>query len=303
MWRCGLDNIILEWSKFFYSLILYRIITTLICTINSQCKACGLTQETRTAHCASKGGKIYNESFCANRQLPELSRPCKSPACEFQWFTSQWSNCSAECGKGVQSRRVLCAQFDGTAIKPSDDESKCAGTEKPEESKECEVKKECPGQWFTGPWSKCSKECGGGDKSRKVLCIANGESIPVTKCDQETIEFTSEECNKEPCIDDEIIPVNTSSKPIEEDDEGEEWCDEDDDESETTDSLEVIKVTTDDSSIVSGSTDASDSTDTSDLTDDDLMFSDTTLETDSSDGTTDVSRKIYLNKQATNLQN
>lgn len=43
--------------------------------------------------------------------------------------------------------------------------------------------------------------------------------------------------NKQPCIDDAIIPVDTTSKPIEEDDEGEEYCDEDED-------MELIEVRT-----------------------------------------------------------
>lgn len=43
--------------------------------------------------------------------------------------------------------------------------------------------------------------------------------------------------NKEPCIDDAIIPVDTTAKPIEEDDEGDEYCDDDED-------LELILVAT-----------------------------------------------------------
>lgn len=243
-----------------------------------QCKSCGLTQETRSVQCASKSGTIYNDSFCESSEKPELTRPCKSKPCDFQWFTSQWSNCSAECGKGVQSRRVICAQFEGTSVKAADDEKKCT-EKKPEESKECEVKEECPGQWFSGPWSSCDKECGGGKKTRKVLCLANGTAISAAKCDEETIEFSSDDCNKQPCLEDETIPLDATSSPITEDDEGEDWCDDEDDESqETTDSLEVINTTDD----VSSSTDSSASTDTSDDTDstlssdDDLMLSDST---------------------------
>lgn len=229
-------------------------------------------------HCASKNGQIYNDSFCESHEKPELTRSCKSAPCDFQWFTSQWSNCSAECGKGVQSRRVLCAKFEGASVNPADDESKCTG-EKPEESKECEVNKECPGQWFTGPWSSCDKECGGGKKTRKVLCLSNGTAVPNTKCDEETIEFSSDDCNKEPCIEDETIPLDSTSSPITEDDQGEEWCDDEDDESqETTDSLEVIETTKDDVSSTTDSafTDTSDDTDSTLISDDDLMLSDST---------------------------
>lgn len=219
--------------------------------------------------------------------MPELTRPCNQTKCEFQWFTSQWSNCSVECGKGVQTRNVLCAQFDKDSVKPTADESKCTET-KPESSKECDSEKECPGQWFTGPWSSCTKECGGGEKTRKVLCIANGESVPVTQCSEDTIAFSKDECNKSPCIEDEIIPVDTTSNPIEADDEGDEYCDDDEEEN----SLEVIDTTTVDSSSTTSdefSSTGSESTESSLITDE-LMLSDSTgFETDSSsDSTTDI---------------
>lgn len=243
---------------------------------SSQCKACGLTQETRTAHCASKDGKIYNETFC-KKEKPELVKPCEAPACEFQWFTSQWSNCSAECGKGVQNRRVICGQFEGEAVKKASDESKCTD-EKPEVTKDCEVDAECPGQWFTGPWTVCSEDCGGGMKTRKVLCLANGTAVSAKQCGEAEIVFASEECNKDPCIEDETIPVDAGSTTITEDDQGEEWCDdEDDDNGETTDSLEVVKITTiEDTSVTADLTSLSSDDTEATITDDDFMQSDST---------------------------
>lgn len=174
-----------------------------------------------------------------------------------------------DCGKGVQTRNVHCAQFDNDVIKPTVDESKCSADEKPESSKECDTGKECPGQWFTGPWSKCSKTCGGGQKSRKVLCIANVEAVEAKQCSEDSIAFANEDCNKEPCVDDEIIPVDTASKPIEADDEGEEYCDGDDDSS-----LEVIKSTLNDAS----ATTTDDSDTTTSLVTEELMQSDGTGE-------------------------
>lgn len=137
-----------------------------------QCKTCGLTQETRTAFCASKSGKVYNETFCENRQKPELSRECNQTVeCDFQWFSSQWSKCSVECGTGVQTRNTVCAKITDKGIEKSTDESKCEASEKPESTKECDTGKKCEGQWFTGPWSECSKNCGGGERARKVNII------------------------------------------------------------------------------------------------------------------------------------
>lgn len=41
------------------------------------------------------------------------------------------------------------------------------------------------------------------------------------------INHISQLGNKDPCVDDDIIPVDTTAKPIEEDDEGDEYCDDD----------------------------------------------------------------------------
>lgn len=264
-----------------------------------QCKTCGLTQETRTAHCASKSGTIYNDTFCANRKKPELTRDCQAPDCDYQWFKSQWSKCSAECGNGVQTRQIVCGKIAGNAIEKSDDESKCT-EEKPIAEKECSVEKECPGQWFSGPWGKCDKKCGGGTRTRKVLCIANGVPVKANECNEDTIEFSSDECNKNACIEDETIPVDATSKPITEDDEGDNWCDEDDD-TETTD-MEVIKVIPTDTTDISDGfeVDVTFHNTESSLITDDLMLSDATgFETDSTqtDSVTDISSSFLLPRQ------
>lgn len=220
-----------------------------------------------------------------------MTRACNQTKCDFQWFTSQWSNCSVDCGKGIQTRAVHCAQFDGTVITPTKDESKCDASLKPEGQKECNSNKECEGQWFAGPWSDCSKECGGGDKSRKVLCLSNGQSVAPEKCGEDKIVFAKDECNKDPCVDDELIPVDTTANPITEDDEGEEYCDEDDDEDTT---IEIVDTST--SEMLSSTSSDFSSTSESSLMTDDLMLSDST---DSSDSTqesmsTDSSCNIYV---------
>ncbi|XP_043651988.1 papilin isoform X5 [Drosophila teissieri] len=188
----------------------------------SGCNACGQNTETRTAICGNKEGKVYPDQFC-EPEVPTLSRSCKSPKCEAQWFSSEWSKCSAPCGKGVKSRIVICGEFDGKTVTPADDDSKCNKETKPESEQECEgEEKVCPGEWFTGPWGKCSKPCGGGERVREVLCLSNGTKS--VNCDEEKVEPLSEKCNAEACTEDEILPLTSTDKPIEDD---EEDCDED----------------------------------------------------------------------------
>lgn len=178
--------------------------------------------------CASKDGTIFNDTFCENHAKPELQRPCETQTnCEFQWFTSQWSKCSAECGKGVQSRVIVCGSFDGEMVRAKD-ESSCDAESKPDATRDCDGPAECPGQWFSGPWSDCSAKCGGGQKTRKILCMVDQKVADSKKCDEETIEFGAEDCNEEPCVDDETLPVDVTSRAVTEDaDEGEDYCDED----------------------------------------------------------------------------
>ncbi|XP_058811937.1 papilin isoform X2 [Topomyia yanbarensis] len=260
----------------------------------SGCDECGTTVETRTVHCASKTGVVYDSKFCANHELPELKRECKAAApCEYQWFTSQWSKCSAVCGKGVQTRAVVCGVFDGQSLKRADDDYKCDASLRPKPERECDGPEECPGQWFTGPWTSCSKDCGGGFKSRKVLCIANGTVVAETNCKVDTIELSTESCNGHDCTDDEIIPVDVTSKPLQEDDyDEEEWCDEEEEEA-ATESPDGVLMVTDDSTLAEGvDLESSQGTTEASLETDEVMLSDATgFETGATDvdTSTDVS--------------
>ncbi|XP_058116992.1 papilin [Anopheles ziemanni] len=243
------------------------------------CDECGATVETRTVHCASKSGTIYDMKFCSSRDLPELRRECKLTPCEFQWYTSQWSKCSAVCGKGVQTRTVVCGVFDGQSLKRADDDYKCVADQKPPRERECDGPSDCPGQWFAGPWTDCDKSCGGGAMSRKVLCLSNGTVVPESKCDVDKIQLATEGCNKHACTGDEVIPVNATSKqPAEDDyDEGEE-CEEESDAVETTTEGQAgVRMVTDDTSLAEGvELGSSGATTETSFETDQVMMSDTT---------------------------
>lgn len=228
--------------------------------------------------------------------MPELKRDCVTTvACEYLWFSSQWSSCSSKCGKGIQNRRVLCGQYDNGAVLAADDVSKCKADEKPEETRDCEGEsKECLGQWFTGPWTECSKPCGVGTRSRKVLCILNGVPAKHTDCTDDSIEFSSEDCNTSACLEDETLPLDVTSKPIEEDDEGEDYCDDDEvggDDDDTTEFNPFEKKGISDGFDL----DSSDSTEPT-ISDDDLMLSDSTYlpSTGIDETSTDITSKFYF---------
>ncbi|XP_070503266.1 papilin isoform X4 [Chironomus tepperi] len=260
----------------------------------SGCDSCDTTIETRLAFCASKSGKVYDETFCEKREKPELSRPCSSMPCDYNWFTSQWSKCSALCGKGVQTRTVVCGRLENDEIKKAD-ENKCDEVEKPEIERECDGPSECPAQWFAGPWTECSKNCGGGIRSRKVICLVGNQTVDAKNCEEDKIIFSSEDCNADACVDDELLPVDTTSKPLEEDDESEEWCDEDYD-SESVSTVKaitqegVVKLTDENEFTTIIDLSPSSSTEGSPESED-MMFSDGTasdFDVTSSDDSTDI---------------
>uniref|UniRef100_A0A182J8P5 Papilin n=1 Tax=Anopheles atroparvus TaxID=41427 RepID=A0A182J8P5_ANOAO len=243
------------------------------------CDECGATVETRTVHCASKSGTVYDMKFCANRDLPELRRECKLTPCDFQWYTSQWSKCSAVCGKGVQTRTVVCGVFDGQALKRADDDYKCVADQRPPKERECDGPPDCPGQWFAGPWTDCDKSCGGGMMSRKVLCLSNGTVVPEKNCDVDKIQMSTEGCNAHACTGDEVIPVNaTSTQPAEDDYDEDELCDEEGDEVESaTEGQAGVRMVTEDTSLAEGvELGSSGGTTETSLETDEVMMSDTT---------------------------
>ena len=46
---------------------------------------------------------------------------------------------------------------------------------------------------------KCSKPCGGGDATRKVICLKDSMVVPTNNCGVDIIMFSSESCNQFTC--------------------------------------------------------------------------------------------------------
>ncbi|GLH10987.1 Papilin [Gryllus bimaculatus] len=174
----------------------------------SECEGkCGLAFKTRKVYCANEAGKIYANEFCHSKTLPETKMPCDTfIPCEHEWFASQWSECSAECGIGIKTRKVFCGSFEDDIVKKVEDD-KCDPSKKYESQTNCTGKDECTGQWHYGPWSSCSKKCGGGSMSRKVFCFIDNDKVEEKKCDPSLFPFLSTSCNNHACSEDEMVPV------------------------------------------------------------------------------------------------
>lgn len=172
----------------------------------SQCStSCGVGKRTRLVTC------VTDDAPCDLSEKPEAHETCDLGPClakstplsiismnlqSPQWLFTEWSDqCSAECGTGVQTRRVFC--------EISSDQEYCDESNRPEISRDCASNRTCSGQWFTGPWTKCSSSCDLGEQVRDVVCVTSLRgSLRVVldmNCPANKPE-TRKPCNEHPCV-------------------------------------------------------------------------------------------------------
>lgn len=120
---------------------------------------CGPIQQTRRTYCATKKGEIFGDELCDAEKKPILSRECPhvTTCTQYLWFSSDWSECSAKCGLGKQTRIVLCGQKDASGNVKTVANEKCVIEKKLDDVRNCTTEMEiCPGEWFGGPWGGVS---------------------------------------------------------------------------------------------------------------------------------------------------
>lgn len=71
------------------------------------------------------------------------------------WINFNFLQCSAQCGSGIQTRKVFCGTFTDEGVEKAE-EDKCDTALKYEDTKNCTGEEECKGNWFAGPWSAVS---------------------------------------------------------------------------------------------------------------------------------------------------
>nr|XP_046249772.1 A disintegrin and metalloproteinase with thrombospondin motifs 20 isoform X1 [Scatophagus argus] len=114
------------------------------------------------------------------------------PSADNQWRTGPWGACSSTCAGGFQRRVVVCQDADGRS------NSYCDERVKPAESKSCDSGP-CP-LWNYGVWGECTQTCGGGRKTRLVVCQRpNGQRLNDYNCDVLDKPPDMEQCNLQPC--------------------------------------------------------------------------------------------------------
>eukprot|EP00118_Oscarella_pearsei_P006997 m.32924 g.32924 ORF g.32924 m.32924 type:complete len:767 (+) comp31728_c0_seq3:100-2400(+) len=114
----------------------------------------------------------------------------------YYYRIGMYSECSASCGGGTQTRQVDCTHLDTGS--PADG-SFCAGLARPVGVRDCALQL-CDAKWnIIGDWSTCSVSCGNGSRTREVVCQREGIGVAERECRGQKKPRSVKECNTFGC--------------------------------------------------------------------------------------------------------
>uniref|UniRef100_A0A7N8YN79 A disintegrin and metalloproteinase with thrombospondin motifs 7-like n=1 Tax=Mastacembelus armatus TaxID=205130 RepID=A0A7N8YN79_9TELE len=108
------------------------------------------------------------------------------------WVTGNWSTCSTSCGLGAVWRTSVCS---------TGSDSDCDPVKRPAPAQQCYLRP-CS-TWKVGEWSKCSKNCDSGIKSREAQCFDMRDQRPLRPFHCRAMSSrpqTQIPCNLQPCL-------------------------------------------------------------------------------------------------------
>lgn len=161
-------------------------------------------------------GKVVSPFLCSQETKPEARiRTCNDHQCPPRWHVSDFSPCSKSCGIGMKTREVQCIHEvarggENTMVVPN---SMCPQPI-PSDRQYCNVL-DCPVRWEVSEWGKCSRNCGGGHKERRVECkqiMAQEHKVerPEAMCPGAK-PATRKACNNKPCAPENQRPPISGS--------------------------------------------------------------------------------------------
>ena len=161
----------------------------------SECSAdCGGGILTRTRTCTNPAPANGGAECVGDATETQECNTHKCPvAVDGGWSDfGPWSECSADCEGGTQTRTRTC-----TNPAPANGGADCVGDAT--ETQDCNTHR-CPvnGGWSDfGPWSECSANCGGGTKTRTRTCTNPAPANGGADCVGDATE--TQDCNTHKC--------------------------------------------------------------------------------------------------------
>lgn len=158
---------------------------------------------------------VVSPYLCDISKKPDvITQTCNDQPCPPRWNVSEFSACSKPCGSGLQTRQVHCVhevtRGGNTLVVPN---SVC--TQPPPRAQQfCNVV-DCPPRWEPSVWSKCSKACNKGVKTRKLQCqqvVALGYKVDKSPSHcPNTKPVVNRACNTHPCVEKEAPKIYSNS--------------------------------------------------------------------------------------------
>ncbi|XP_064608758.1 thrombospondin type-1 domain-containing protein 4-like isoform X1 [Liolophura sinensis] len=168
-----------------------------------QCTAscAGGTQETNVVCVKGQSEAVVTDENCVGKSRPPSNIVvCNSQPCPPQWLAKGWGPCSTTCGEGSRTRLVECRKKISSTLSVSVSADLCLDQTRPVSYGQCN-NKPCS-SWKTENWSKCSTNCGLGQRTREVTCVgATEEKLPVAHC-QDAKPPSEEVCDMGSCAKD-----------------------------------------------------------------------------------------------------
>ncbi|XP_076378705.1 A disintegrin and metalloproteinase with thrombospondin motifs 9 isoform X1 [Megalopta genalis] len=173
-------------------------------------KSCGSGLQRRRVECTMRRGNhgpevTVKDEQCSRLGLtkPRSQRPCRRTACDYIWQEGTWSECSADCGEGIQHRTVTCHRTNRYGLTDPTYSDNCPPDQKPHSQQVCKLR-ECSDKyyWFAGPWKTCSHTCGPkGRQTRRLYCFnaRTHKRVVRTNCPIEFKPPRKQRCNQIKC--------------------------------------------------------------------------------------------------------
>nr|XP_039251978.1 SCO-spondin-like isoform X1 [Styela clava] len=161
---------------------------------------CGLGVETRSRRCVTVGGDqdAPSSTVCGDGNAFD-SRPCQIDKC-YRWSRwTDWTTCPVSCGTGQISRNRRCIDDEGQEGSPE----KCKADQY--DTNTFDVQTCDRGPCYTlslwSDWSKCTRSCGEGIRTRSKSCqTIGGRRVSDSFCTDLLGErFETQDCNLGDC--------------------------------------------------------------------------------------------------------